>query len=278
MVTVSELCNKINMPGEVSAEVLRIAEPVNPELIKSIIEGLWNSQQSKAALEAIHDFASEDPRGLRKLCLCLLTACRTYEKYKALGIPEQVFFDTMGCFSRFVNEHMESFHSYGFDREWWTTRQLSIQLFRIGSIEYELRSVEGKNAISLHIPSDADLSESKCLQSYKAAKQFVDQFYPDYADCDWSLHTWLLCPDLKAVLPEGSKILRFQTDFNITQVDYGSQSYMLWVYKNKDLPLEQLPEHTSLQRNLKKYLLEGKQMGNGFGYLKKELYAQSANR
>ena len=44
----------------------------------------------------------------------------------------------MSCFTRFVNEYKESFNKYGFDRGFWTYRQLAMLLFKVGILEYEI--------------------------------------------------------------------------------------------------------------------------------------------
>lgn len=43
---------------------------------------------------------------------------------------------------------------------------------------------------------------------------------------------------------------------------------MEWVFKRRDIPLEDLPEETSLQKNMKAHLLSGGWVGEGMGCLK----------
>ncbi len=43
----------------------------------------------------------------------------------------------------------------------------------------------------------------------------------------------------------------------------------MWIFKKADIPVENLPEDTTLQRNVKKYLMAGGQIGEGSGYIKK---------
>ena len=45
-----------------------------------------------------------------------------------------------------------------FDRGWWTYRQLSLDLFRVGALEYQISEQRTSGTIGIHIPSDADLS------------------------------------------------------------------------------------------------------------------------
>lgn len=92
------------------------------------------------------------------MLLCQLEAaelCR--ENYQRQEIGEEIFVDTMRCFSRFIRECYEMSGRFAFDRGWWTWRQLCMSLFRLGDLECELCTGEGERVISLHIPSDADL-------------------------------------------------------------------------------------------------------------------------
>jgi hypothetical protein len=68
-------------------------------------------------------------------------------------------------------------------------------------------------------------------------------------------------------LPDNSNILRFQKAFILDKVDYDTNYYMNWVYKREDLPLELLPENTSLQRKMKEHILKGGKVGSASGKL-----------
>ena len=81
----------------------------------------------------------------------MLAACsQTRKIYEDLQISETIFLDTMKCFPRFINEHLESYGTYGFDRDFWTMLQMAARLFRLGSLEYELTEAAGQKAV--HIP------------------------------------------------------------------------------------------------------------------------------
>lgn len=73
------------------------------------------------------------------------------------------------------------------------------------------------------------------------------------------------------MLPEGSNILAFQSLFDFTGEDCSSSGYIEWIFKRKYEDFRDLPEDTTLQRNLKKYLLAGNILSVGKGVLKKEL-------
>lgn len=235
MYDLSKLCRRIHMPEEVTNIVLS------------------------------HE-KGEKNLGFQTLSDHLTRACEAWEDYQKLGLSDEIFIDTMACFSRFVREHKVSFGCYGFDRGFWTTRQTGCKLFRIGMLEYELLVENGEKTVSIHIPSDAELSLPLLRASYDMAKPLIDKTFPEFADALWICGSWLLSPDLKALLPAESKILKFQQSFALTKT-YVSDEFKEWVYKREDIPNENLPEDTTLQRNLKTFLLSGNVFRCGEGTL-----------
>jgi hypothetical protein len=119
---------------------------------------------------------------------------------------------------------------------------------------------KGDKLISVHIPSDAVMIREKLDQSYEMAKSFFNKYFPDYSDVVMYSRTWLLDPELKTLLPRDSKILSFQSDYKITKIADVDSGVIKWVYKKNYDDYTQLPENTTLQRNLKKYLLSGRKI------------------
>ncbi len=260
-----QLCRKINIPEEVTRILTALHETLEeyPCLDLLMEEDHWTE-----GLAQIKEALGQDPGGMKRLCCMLRCALRIKARYDRLGISEEIYLDTMGAFSRFVREHRESYGRYGFDRGFWTTRQVSARLFRIGQLEYELTRLNGEPAVSLHIPTDADLRPEVLLPSIKEGLAVFFRLFPDYADKKVFCHSWLLSPMLRDFLPEGSNILRFQELFDITRDEVPSNDVKLWVFKNPKLPVAEYPENTSLQRILKRFFLDGGQFLEGRGYLR----------
>ena len=265
--TIWEICTMIEMPQEVRKELELLKGQTVLQKVKTerLVEKLADPDQWKTVWKKIQEKIKPDENGFKMLFCMLEAAGYSYEKYQKGGISEKIFTETMKCFTRFVEEHLESFGNYAFDRDFWTGRQLSLQLFRIGELEYEKKE-EGE--ISMHIPSDADLSAGKCVKSIEEARKFFQEYDPAYAEVPYTCTSWLLSPALKELLPENSRILQFQELFSVREVDRTSDEFLQWVYKRKDIPLEELPENTSLQRKMKEYLRKGGQIGEGAGVLK----------
>lgn len=239
------LCRDIDMPEEMAKEVA-------------------NTPVQKIEINADTSL-SDDPRGVKMLALHLTEALNTRETYKQKGISNDIYVETMKCFSRFVREHKKQFDCYGFDRGWWTWRQLYLQIFRLGALEFEIKNKDGKDMLSVHIPSDAVMTKEALDASYKWATEFFEEYFADYDYEGMYCDTWLLAPPLRDFLPENSKILNFMADYEILSTNPDSDSYKMWVYW-KDYPdIASLPEDTSLHRAIKKHLLAGGKIGTALG-------------
>ena len=261
MDTLQTLCREIQLPEEVTKTVLALENSCRlPTLPLLRREETW--EQGLKETEAL---LGEDPDGFGMLTCMLLCAESCRAEFEQLGLSHEVFVDTMACFTRFVGEHLKSFGRYGFDRAFWTVRQVSCMLFRMGALEYELFTEKGQKMISLHIPSDADLSLPSLRDSWCQAKKLLARF-PDYANGHWICGSWLISPDLRNFLPESSRILGFQRSFTVhdTWVD---EEFKEWVYGRVDIPNEELPEKTSLQKNVKRFLLNGGAFRSALGVL-----------
>lgn len=265
------LCKKICIPDEISESVLKFAGEYDFRQVQDSMIQLFSRETWEKGLSELKRHLGEDAGGIKILTCMLKCALHTYEYYQKLGISEPIYIETMKCFTRFIYEHKESYGTYGFDREWWTARQISGLLLRIGELEYEMVEENGKKYISLHIPSDAILKETEIKKSYQAAKCLLKEAFPDYAHVEMTCHSWLLSPTLKELLKEDSHILAFQRLFEICPTGREEKEFMQWVFKNPNLPLKDLPEQTSLQRSLKRYLLEGKTVIEARGRLMEHL-------
>ena len=268
MKIVLDLCEKICLQQEIIDKVIAFDSTFEYDNVKDEMERLLTFETSQEALIRLKEKLGEDQSGIKILTCMVRCLESTYEQYSKLGIPEQVFLDTMNCFSRFIEEHKVSYGTYGFDRDWWTTRQIGMKLFRIGELEYELTTESDEKVISVHIPSNARLTIINCRKSYVDSQKFIRTYYPEYKESRYICHSWLLSPALKELLPLTSNIIAFQEAFEVLEWNKEEDDYMEWVYKKKYDVYENLPEDSSLQRNMKKHLLAGGLVGTALGQLR----------
>lgn len=265
--TIGKICERIQMPQEMSKWVCEFDERFNYHLVQEELDMLFAEDTREEGLERLRQVLGEDVNGVGMLSCMLRCALRSEKEYHKRGIPEHIYIETMKCFSRFVEEHRVSYGSYGFDRAFWTPRQLALKLFRIGELEYELWRWQGEKVVSIHIPSDARLLPEVLDQSLEEAGVFMQKFFPEYVGVKYVCDSWLLSPKLKDLLPPSSHIIQFQERFRVQSVDAEAMDVIEWVFQNAKCSIEELPEKTSLQRNMKAALLRGEKIGVAFGVL-----------
>lgn len=261
------LCQGIALPEELQREVFKFYGSNTFSYVKDQIDGLKTMETEAAAREKLKHLFGEDEKQIKMLTCMLVCAAKQYTWYKKTGISDDIFYATMRCFTRFVKECKKITGICAFDREWWTARQVSGVLFRIGELEYEMRKEHSKPIVSIHIPSDAILTKECCDQSTADAKIFFKKYFPEYSNAEYICHSWLLAPELSLLLPETSHILAFQKRFFLRDVDYSGTEYIEWVFKTRGAKTADLPEESTLQKNMKQYLLDGGKIGSGFGIL-----------
>ncbi len=134
-------------------------------------------------------------------------------------------------------------------------------------MEYEFIDKDNRE-IAIHIPSDADLRKESVASSIKAFNIFRNKYYPEWKDISMTCETWMLMPELKELLGDDSNIVLFQNLFETDYIDYEATWYMDWIFPGVNKIDGELRDGTALQRNLKKYLLEGRKFGIAKGHLK----------
>ena len=216
-----------------------------------------------------------DPDHMKMLVCMLHCAILAHESYRERGISENIYYETMKFLPRFVNEKNKNHGRPIFSFDWWFYRQLTLREFRIGALEYEMTEENGKRKISIHIPSRADISIHSLQASVQHAGNFFSKHFPDYADAEMFCSSWLLSPALKNILSGNARILGFQSAFELIEWDRESDAFLDWIFPRRDVPLDQLAENTSLQRNAKAFLLGGGKIGWALGKLKKSPFSLS---
>ena len=252
-----ELYRLLELPAEVAQRLMKETLVVPQE----ITDRYLSRPTSGEGLKQLTECVGEDPDGLGMLYVLLNMALTSWQKYEAAGISQTVFVDTMKFVTRTLREHREQRGTYEFHKAWWFWRELCMEEFRLGCLEYEMVPTDEGKVISIHIPSDADLRPEAVDQSFAAFRAFAAQFYPDWQEAKWICDSWMMCPALRELLPETSNILRFQGRFDTVKVSDDTKGVLEWVFPPHTEISENLPENTSLQRRMKAYLLGGGLIG-----------------
>ena len=116
--------------------------------------------------------------------------------------------------------------------------------------------------ISVHVPQGEKLEIEACRESVKRGYEFWGKEYTYLCD------SWLLDPKLRKILKEDSNILEFQKMFDVVSIDKESRQAEERIFIKLEENPRDYPEDTSLQREAKRYLINGGILGCALGVLK----------
>ncbi len=266
----TELYRMLEIPDEVEKQLINYGKSRNVSIPNVIINKILKRDEWNAGIQELQELLEDDSDGIKILWELLnIISNYSYEEYRKRNISNDIFVATMKFCTRFLHEYHQTFQTYKFVWEQWFPRQISLNEYRIGALEYEFVDAENRE-IEVHIPSDADLRKRSVAQSIKDFNTFRAKHYPGWKTVKLTCNTWMLMPELKEMLGKESNIIAFQNLFEIDTVDYDATWYMKWIFPGIENIDESLPERTTLQRKMKKYLLDGKKFGVAKGHLKAE--------
>ena len=280
--------NTLAMARELSlpAPVLALLDELAPRLpwaeLSPRIDELTAPSLAEQARQALAGALAplEGDTGMVQLACMLAAAGRTHARYRAAGVADPVFYATMDCFRRFLEETHGWTGRWVFDRAFWCWRQTSCLLFRLGALEFECTAAPGDPPppglaagdplLSVHIPSDAPLTRAALDASYAEQRRFFAAegaaFCTQGAPRALFCSSWLLAPALTRFLGEQSGIRQFAGDYRVYHVDEANESFYLWLYGGRK-PIPDLPTRTHLQRAVQAHLAAGGKVGEGAGLL-----------
>lgn len=124
--------------------------------------------------------------------------------------------------------------------------------------EWECILRPGDDVISIHIPRGADLSPDYVSESIREGLLLTKKHYPELNPKFVVCYSWLLDPQLEKMLGEGAKLSSFTKRFNKHPIFDPGLSCLSYVFPGRQSdPVESFPEDTSLQRGIKRLMLEG---------------------
>ncbi len=145
---------------------------------------------------------------------------------------------------------------------------------------------KGTPIITVHIPGSGEsFDKAARMDAYDKACEFYRSAdgnnpcfsrwsgceKPDVTPCFFSCQSWLLFPQNREILNPNSNIISFMNEFKIIDtIVFGEEEvrqdlWRIFGQVDEDVPFENFPEKTSLQRAYKKFLLEGNTLGQGIG-------------
>lgn len=262
------LCEKINLQPVIKKQVEDFINHFDFTQIDEIQKGYLNYEDMQKTLTQVQAILGTDENGIKILACQLKAACENYQVYKERLIPDNIYFDTMKCFTRFINEAEQITKKVCFNLCWWATRQAGCHLFRLGELEYEAVLKENKLSVYIHIPSDARLNKEFVDASLEQAFAFFKTQYPQIKTTDFYCHSWLLDNQLKMFLGEASNIISFQNRFVVLEEGQADPCLNKWLFNTESTDYSAFCENTSLQKKVKNHLINGGIIKSVLGRLK----------
>lgn len=270
LANIKDLCDAIKLQSVIKKQVVAFSETFDFHLVDALLMRFREYRDMNAARLELKQILGEDPGNVKMLACMLKASADLYDVYREKGICDDVFIETMKCYTRFIDETYQMTGRWEFDRDWWTTRQAGGHLFRIGELEYEIKALDDRTVIEMHIPSDAKFSPEYVDESLKMAREFWGKFFPELLACEYRCESWLMDRQLRSMLKEDSNILNFQDRFEIFDEGEASSEFVEWLFQTKTTDYETLSENTSLQKKVKAHVLSGGVIRNAYGKLREE--------
>lgn len=123
---------------------------------------------------------------------------------------------------------------------------------------YEEVLKDGDEVLSVHIPADEPFTTQLCEEAYKGVLEIIKKCYPEKDIKAFVCYSWMLEKRLKEIMGKETNITRFAdmfTAFPICSAGAGVVSFLFHSKASTDF--KDLPENTSMQRAVKKYLCDG---------------------
>lgn len=178
----------------------------------------------------------------------------TLPEYRKRGISDDIAIATLSDISRWEDEYERTHEAQpGLSEIRWLKYHLQLQLFALGSLQYQLLPEEdGIFTLNLHIPKGSDISPASVQSSFEEARRF---FNKDRIKLKCS--SWLLSDELGSLLADSSRIKAFSALFTKVSSDYGRRQAEERIFGHLEDDPENYEVSTSLAAKAREYLMKG---------------------
>ncbi|MDO4265233.1 MAG: acyltransferase domain-containing protein [Eubacteriales bacterium] len=259
-----KLIHAIGLPEEAEQSAVQYDLPASDYMV-------WKELFDSDPERFLQTWREETDWRERALPLYLRLALDAYPAYRKKEIPKSVYIDTFRDIAIWCLDCHQKTGIWGIMDIWWLMQSVKLRIFRLGRLQFEKMVLpeklsenltEGMDVLQVHIPAGEPLLPEACDASFAAAKQFYNLEHGCFV-CD----SWLMEPKLSMLLEDNSHIMQFQRRFQIARVHapfpQAEQRIFGQILEDKN----SYPEHTSLQKKAKQYLLAGGQLEIGIGYI-----------
>ncbi len=269
--TLEIFLERIGLPEDARAAVL--AYEITAEETARLLT-LYDTDYGAFVKELNGNSAEPNLSFLAIYCRWALGSLIPWEK---TGVPEEIAMATMRDITLWSGRYRERTGKIGLIEWGWFRLHKAVGLFRLGRLQFEPqisninvtlpdgREIhEGTPVLSVHIPQGERMSAEQIKESFDMSKEFFPKYFGKEYDT-YVCTSWLLAPALGQMIKEDSSIAALRKYFYVYGEDTSYSQAEDYVFLMADPDKSSYPENTSLQRNLKRYLMDGGVMGMGKG-------------
>ena len=197
--------------------------------------------------------------GVLPMLTLLATADDVAEFHRTRGVPAEVSERTLSELGQQVWVHRLTYGEFGLHTEGWLRTTWSGALYWLGRLQFHLDRQAGDWVLSTHIPRSGPLTPASVDAALGWARTFFAEHFPAQPAAAFYCSSWLLDPQLTAILPAESNMARFQRRWELYgEPELGDTDALFFTFARRgDFDLDQLPQDTALQRALVARLRSG---------------------
>ncbi|MFI6643661.1 acyltransferase domain-containing protein [Streptomyces sp. NPDC050504] len=212
-----------------------------------------------------------------------LPYARAYHQER--DIPDGISRRTLADLGRNMAVHRRKHGTGGLIAADWPRLHFRGELYQLGRLQFQRARLGGRMGravadagtglgpgdpcLELHIPDfSGPLSPAECGRSLELAREFFARYFPEETYRVAVCSSWLLDPQLRTYLPEGSNILSFQDRFRsgYPQGEPADTEPVHFVFGDRDLAPAELSRRTAVERAIADHLLAGRHWYGGNGW------------
>ncbi len=125
----------------------------------------------------------------------------------------------------------------------------------------------GNAILEVHIPASGKMDFDECGAAFRSAVEFYHRHLSGYDFAAFTCISWLLDPQLEALLPAQSNIVRFLSEYYLFPVASDDSQTFIRVFGEKPTDLSSAPRDTGLRRAILDYTLAGNRLRMGGGFI-----------
>lgn len=262
--TLETMMSELHYTNDIEQAILRKIRN-DEKLIDEIAETAYQGED--------FNFALCKRMPLTRLAVVTYLLLRKYDDYKAKGISESIIFDTFRDVSLRAKLYYKKSGKVGISKEdvIWFRHIMNVAIFKIGSLQFQPFEMiyldeetigepymvftkeqketlpTGTPVINCHIQQGADLSPEAVKASFKCAKNFFSNHFPEAQYKAFLCYSWLLYPPMVKSLAEKSKIKQFAANFSIIGACDDSEQAIEYLFGQR--PKKEIPANaTTLQK------------------------------